>query len=382
MTREVNICIIITLTLGSICVYGPRVAGNAEDAARIPNGTVFDCDTCHSDGNQFITDYAQAGRTWNIGLVMQDSDGDGFTKGEELQDPEGSWHSGLPDPGNADLVSNPGDSTSVPGPTTPTLTPTLTRTPTPEIPSPTPTPPPTYTQLATFTPQPTPTPEPTGTNPPTYTPEATHTPYPTYTQRPTGTPPDTFTPHPTFTPYPTETPHYTPTPRPTSPPEPTATPYPTQTPFPTQTPLSTYTPYPTVTRSPAPTATATPGSCTETGVFIDMPSDMFQPGDLFYCKLQVCNAENSSLDGYPVFVLLEVLGSYFFAPSFNTVYDNYLVDYPFLEPGLNVIEVIPNFYWPEGAGDGNNVRFLAAITDAEVTKIIGKWDTREFGWSQ
>jgi hypothetical protein len=43
-----------------------------------------------------------------------DSDGDGFTNGTELQDPQGSWTIGSPKPGDAGKVSNPGVKTSIP----------------------------------------------------------------------------------------------------------------------------------------------------------------------------------------------------------------------------------------------------------------------------
>jgi hypothetical protein len=51
---------------------------------------------------------------WGPQLAALDSDGDGFTNGEELQDPEGVWTPGSPAPGNPDLVTLPGDSTSKP----------------------------------------------------------------------------------------------------------------------------------------------------------------------------------------------------------------------------------------------------------------------------
>ncbi len=51
---------------------------------------------------------------WTPELAALDSDGDGFTNGEELQDPNGVWTAGTADPGDINLVTNPGDSSSVP----------------------------------------------------------------------------------------------------------------------------------------------------------------------------------------------------------------------------------------------------------------------------
>lgn len=46
---------------------------------------------------------------WGPALAKLDSDGDGFTNGQELQDPNGTWQHRQPNPGNINLVTNPGD---------------------------------------------------------------------------------------------------------------------------------------------------------------------------------------------------------------------------------------------------------------------------------
>ena len=51
---------------------------------------------------------------WGPELAALDADGDGFTNGEELQDPEGAWRLGDPKPGNPDAVTHPGDPDSHP----------------------------------------------------------------------------------------------------------------------------------------------------------------------------------------------------------------------------------------------------------------------------
>ncbi|ESO83433.1 hypothetical protein LOTGIDRAFT_59142, partial [Lottia gigantea] len=43
------------------------------------------------DLNEFGTDYDKAGRTWTQSLCMKDSDGDGYTNGQELGDPNCVW---------------------------------------------------------------------------------------------------------------------------------------------------------------------------------------------------------------------------------------------------------------------------------------------------
>jgi hypothetical protein len=81
---------------------------------KIPNGEVYSCDTCHTDGggsprNSFGLDFQANGGVWNSALAVEDSDGGGATNGLELLDPEGEWSQGDPDPGDPDDVTNPGD---------------------------------------------------------------------------------------------------------------------------------------------------------------------------------------------------------------------------------------------------------------------------------
>ena len=89
---------------------------------QIPNGSVNSCSNCHINPNGGGTRNAfgqavEAGLIgsnvdWGPTLAALDSDGDGFTNGTELQDPNGTWSSGSQ--GNSALVSKPGDASSVP----------------------------------------------------------------------------------------------------------------------------------------------------------------------------------------------------------------------------------------------------------------------------
>jgi len=90
-----------------------------EWVARVPNGGVNSCSTCHTTAptlNAFGTDFLATNPldpNWTNALAMMDSDQDTFANGIELQDPTGVWTLGDPDPGDAGLVSNPGDDQSV-----------------------------------------------------------------------------------------------------------------------------------------------------------------------------------------------------------------------------------------------------------------------------
>ncbi len=89
----------------------------------IPNGTVNNCSNCHISpygsgprtpfGETVFDNLSNGNVRWDL-IFNIDSDGDGFTNGEELQDPEGQWAFGQSDPGNPSLVTLPGDASSKP----------------------------------------------------------------------------------------------------------------------------------------------------------------------------------------------------------------------------------------------------------------------------
>lgn len=92
----------------------------------VPNGSKFSCVTCHIStdggknwnkfGNEIKMNHMSAGKPkWSTALANLDSDGDGKTNGQELQDPTGSWSNGKAQPGTLSLVTNPGDANSFSG---------------------------------------------------------------------------------------------------------------------------------------------------------------------------------------------------------------------------------------------------------------------------
>lgn len=82
----------------------------------VPNGNTFSCSTCHVSGstsrNAFGSAFANNGHVWNATLARADSDRDGYTNGEELGDPSGTWTTRDANPSGP--VYNPGDSGSHP----------------------------------------------------------------------------------------------------------------------------------------------------------------------------------------------------------------------------------------------------------------------------
>ena len=138
---------------------------------------------------------------------------------------------------------------------------------------------------------------------------------------------------------------------------------------------ATPTPIPTCTFTP----TMTPTNCPETGVTIRMPSQTFRAGDTCWCNVDVCNAGATPMTNHPLFVILDVYGSLYFAPSFGE-FDSFLDDYPEFPIGEIVVEVLPLFSWPENVGSASGIQWYAALTNPEITQIVGEWDTFVFGW--
>ncbi len=218
----------------------------------------------------------------------------------------------------------------------------------------------------------------------------TPTPIPTETVTPTGTPISSPTPTmpPTFTPLPTET--YTPTEIPTNTPTiiPTSTPFltPTATMQPTSTPLPTLTPTPTSPPNPThtpiiPTNTPSPTSTPEfeIEVQLQMPANVFHSGDEFYLKAYLTNNTTNTFEDMPFFVILDInTGDYWFAPTWKHYPDK--IDFYTLDiaPGTMTLDVINPFNLPYITGNYENIKFWAAVTDKNITKVISNIDKWQF----
>ncbi len=145
------------------------------------------------------------------------------------------------------------------------------------------------------------------------------------------------------------------------------------------------TPTPSATPTPVPTATATPTESPTpvpdtTGVEIIMPSHLYTAGDTCWCIARVCNAETDPLTGYPLFVILDVFGTLFFAPDFTETPDNYLDSYPQIPPGKFDVSVLRAFAWPPDAGSARGLVWYGALTNPEMTELFGEMGRFSFGY--
>ena len=105
------------------------VDARSSRVAQIPNGGENRCSNCHVNpagggaltafgqmvNESFLTESGSSGSViWGPELAGLDADEDGFTNGEELGDPEGTWTSDDDPPGDPETVTNPADPDSHP----------------------------------------------------------------------------------------------------------------------------------------------------------------------------------------------------------------------------------------------------------------------------
>ncbi|MBN2053989.1 C1 family peptidase [bacterium] len=114
----------------------------------------------------------------------------------------------------------------------------------------------------------------------------------------------------------------------------------------------------------------------EPEVIMWMPSNMFHPGDYCTCYAAVNNTTGATIYSHPLFVVLDMYGAYYFAPSFGS-FDYIMAPQA---PGYNVYRILPDFYWPNGMGSASNIRWLGALTTPDMTSLYGTMGTFTFGW--
>ncbi|MBN2056923.1 hypothetical protein JW905_18500, partial [bacterium] len=193
-----------------------------------------------------------------------------------------------------------------------------------------------------------------------------------YTPTPALTPTSTRTP--TISPTPTVTPTRTATPTPTDTPPPTATEAPTLTPsavptlIPTEAP-ATVTPIRSVTPEPTGTPPAIPIS-----VDIHTNQELFHAWDHFILILDSLNG-GPTLTGRE-FIILDVYGSYWYAPDWTQNLDFTQKSYIRNE---NNHDIILDFWWPAGTGAASGIMFWSAVLD-ENWNLLSNVAFTEFGY--
>lgn len=117
--------------------------------------------------------------------------------------------------------------------------------------------------------------------------------------------------------------------------------------------------------------------CDTLGVTLYMPATDFTWPETCSCSVTICNPDANTYTDVPLFVILDIYGSLFFAPGFTPGAQWYTVDVP---PGETEVSVLPAFTWPPGTGTGNGIIWYSAMTNPAMTALWGAMDTWTFGW--
>ncbi len=120
------------------------------------------------------------------------------------------------------------------------------------------------------------------------------------------------------------------------------------------------------------------------GVKLEMPAETYHTGDECYLKVYLGNASDTELTNYYVFVLLDVWGDFYFAPSWSYYdpqtgegVDYYIKNIPI---GVSSFIALPSFNWPSLSEPLNDLAFHSAIIDPETFTIYGDFDSFYFSY--
>jgi len=121
MYKKIRTLFVVSIAMGIL--FTPfNLPAKPQYVNWVPNGTKFKCLTCHinpaggGSHNDFGIDFREARGKWSQILANLDSDGDGYSNGQELLDSTGTWRKGNRLPGRAYFVSLPGNASSIPKP--------------------------------------------------------------------------------------------------------------------------------------------------------------------------------------------------------------------------------------------------------------------------
>ena len=118
-----GLCLFTALTIPALEAHGKRMYIPQIPSAEVVGSEGEVCGTCHAvpdpvkgkgkaPRNAFGDDFEEADKKWTKDLADKDADGDGFTNGEELGDPQGTWVYMENVESDRTFVSFPGDKDS------------------------------------------------------------------------------------------------------------------------------------------------------------------------------------------------------------------------------------------------------------------------------
>ncbi len=130
---------------------------------------------------------------------------------------------------------------------------------------------------------------------------------------------------------------------------------------------------------PTPTPTPTSGDCAPTlDLYFDghQEIDCFTGGDLFHAMFQIYNTCTVDWE-VDLYIVLQVAGYYYFFPNWTSDLDKTTVS--IRAGGLITGDILPEFYWPTGAGAFSDLSFIGVMTMPEdIYKLVGNVEIMPF----
>ena len=124
---------------------------------------------------------------------------------------------------------------------------------------------------------------------------------------------------------------------------------------------------------------AVPARSQDIDLELVMPGTAFGPGSLFYANLDVSNS-GGTLEAAQVYVALTVgTGDFWFWPGW--VHYPSSIDWHTMDitgGHLETLEILPQFYWPSGAGSCSYAAFIAAVLHSGA--LVSNVPVYNFSW--
>jgi len=130
--------------------------------------------------------------------------------------------------------------------------------------------------------------------------------------------------------------------------------------------------------TPTPGPTTTP-SVNNVRVRMEMPSQYFTPGSACWLRAHIENGDEQPHEDMPLFVVLDIVGEYWFWDGWTQDVDYRNVYVPM---GNSMLTIVPEFSWPDtGPGVVTDIVFWGALLTPDLTSLFGQMSnwTFDFG---
>ena len=111
-------------------------------------------------------------------------------------------------------------------------------------------------------------------------------------------------------------------------------------------------------------------------ISIDTNQDVYYAGDQFELTYQIDNSNKSGTNA-DLYIVLDVWGNYYFYPTWSEDISYENIDIP---EDTIIEKTILNFTWPEGAGEGNDIKFYIALCEPDTYNLLTDFDSCSFSF--